>query len=67
MKPLSQFVQNFGRGFVEMADQAKTFWDHVADGMALNQLWEEFKADTQAGYKFYAKDVDWVCSNNISA
>jgi serine phosphatase RsbU (regulator of sigma subunit) len=59
MKPLSQFVQNFGRGFVEMVDQAKTFWDHVADGMALNQLWEDFKADTQAGYKFYSKDVDW--------
>jgi serine phosphatase RsbU (regulator of sigma subunit) len=59
MKSLSQFVQNFGRGFVEMADQARTFWDHVADGMALNQLWEDFKADTQAGYKFYSKDVDW--------
>ena len=27
--------------------------------MALNQLWEDFKADTQAGYKFYSKDVDW--------
>jgi serine phosphatase RsbU (regulator of sigma subunit) len=59
MKSLSQFVQNFGRGFVEMAEQAKTFWQHVADGMALSQLWDDFKADTQAGYKFYAKDVDW--------
>jgi serine phosphatase RsbU (regulator of sigma subunit) len=59
MKSLAQFVENFGRGFEEMAVQARTFWDHVADGMALNQLWEEFKADTQAGYKFYSKDVDW--------
>ena len=59
MKSLSQFFQNFGRGFVEMAEQAKTFWEHVADGMALSQLWDDFKADTQAGYKFYSKDVDW--------
>ncbi len=59
MTSLSRFVQNFGRGFVEMAEQAKTFWEHVADGMALNQLWEDFKADTQAGFKFYSKDVDW--------
>ena len=27
--------------------------------MALNQLWDEFKADAQAGYWFYSKDVDW--------
>jgi serine phosphatase RsbU (regulator of sigma subunit) len=59
VKSLSKFVQDFGRGFVEMADQATKFWDHIAEGMALNQLWNDFKADTQAGYKFYSKDVDW--------
>lgn len=59
MRSLSKFVQDFGRGFVEMADQASKFWDHIAEGMALNQLWNDFKADTQAGYKFYSKDVDW--------
>jgi serine phosphatase RsbU (regulator of sigma subunit) len=52
MKSLSELLRNF-------ANQFAAFWEHIAEGMALNQLWEEFKADTQAGYKFYSKDVDW--------
>lgn len=52
-------LENFGQGFVRIADRANSLWHSTTDGIALNQLWQEFKADTQAGYKFYSRDVDW--------
>ncbi len=42
-----------------MANRATTAWESITEGMALNQLWDDFKADAQAGYKFYSQDVDW--------
>lgn len=37
----------------------QTLWDRLTDGMAIDALWADFKADARAGYDFYAKDVDW--------
>jgi sigma-B regulation protein RsbU (phosphoserine phosphatase) len=51
--------KNFGQGVGKIADRTTTGWESITEGMALNQLWAEFKADAQAGYKFYSQDVDW--------
>jgi len=51
--------ENFGHGAEKIASRAATAWENITEGMALNQLWNDFKADAQAGYKFYSKDVDW--------
>jgi phosphoserine phosphatase RsbU/P len=51
--------ENFGQGVQKTANRATTAWQNITDGMALNQLWDDFKADAQAGYKFYSRDVDW--------
>jgi phosphoserine phosphatase RsbU/P len=51
--------KNFGQGVGKIADRTTTGWESITEGMALNQLWDEFKADAQAGYKFYSQDVDW--------
>lgn len=49
----------FGRSFTKTAGRATTLWQSITDGIAVSMLWEQFKADAQAGYKFYATDVDW--------
>lgn len=52
-------LEDFGQRFGELANRATTAWENLSEGTALNQLWRDFKADAQAGYKFYSKDVDW--------
>jgi phosphoserine phosphatase RsbU/P len=51
---------NLGQRFDKIASRATSLWQDITEGMALNQLWSDFKADAQAGYKFYSKDVDWA-------
>ncbi len=55
----SQF-ERFGQRFDKMASRSTALWQNITGGMALNQLWDDFKADAQAGYKFYSRDVDWA-------
>lgn len=35
------------------------FWHRVTEGLALEQLWGQFKADAKEGYGLYSRDVDW--------
>jgi phosphoserine phosphatase RsbU/P len=34
------------------------FWQRVTDGLKLNQLWNQFRADARASYRLYSRDVD---------
>jgi sigma-B regulation protein RsbU (phosphoserine phosphatase) len=52
--------EKFGRGFDRTAGRAATFWRSFTGDMALGELWDDFKADTQAGYNFYSEEVDWT-------
>ncbi|HEX3684051.1 MAG TPA: PP2C family protein-serine/threonine phosphatase [Bryobacteraceae bacterium] len=49
-----------GQGIGNIPARVEALWQNLTEGMALNQLWDELKADAQAGYKFYSKDVDWA-------
>ena len=35
------------------------FWRRVTDGLEIQQLWGQFKADARASYGLYSKEVDW--------
>ncbi len=35
------------------------YWTRVTEGLAIDQLWGQMKADAQSTYSFYARDVDW--------
>lgn len=35
------------------------FWQRVTDGLELQQLWGQFRAEAVASYGLYSKDVDW--------
>src|SRR3954468_1850353 len=34
------------------------FWNRVTEGLQLDELWVQFRADTRAGYRFYSKEID---------
>ncbi len=58
--PWAGRVERLGRALAGAATHAGTFWQRVSDGMAVNQLWGEFRAEARFSYDFYAKDVDWA-------
>jgi phosphoserine phosphatase RsbU/P len=34
------------------------FWDRVTEGLALSQLWSQFRTDARSSYQLYSKEVD---------
>jgi len=38
--------------------QAEQFWRRVTDGLELNQLWSQFRADARASYRLYAGEIE---------
>ena len=39
-------------------DRLDRFWQRVSEGMALSQLWSQFRTDARSSYRLYSKDVD---------
>src|SRR5271169_5313392 len=38
--------------------RVEKFWQRVTEGMRLNELWKQFRADTRTSYQLYAREVD---------
>lgn len=43
--------------------QLRDYWARVTEGLAIEQLWGQMKADAQTTYSFYARDIDWESIN----
>jgi serine phosphatase RsbU (regulator of sigma subunit) len=41
-----------------MPGKLRTFWLRISDGIEIQQLWAQFRADTREGYRFYSREVD---------
>jgi len=39
--------------------QPRDFWQRLTAGMELQELWAQFKTDTQVSYGLYSQEVDW--------
>jgi sigma-B regulation protein RsbU (phosphoserine phosphatase) len=39
-------------------EQAERFWARVTEGMAISDLWSQFRRDAQSSYHLYSKEVD---------
>ena len=42
----------------DLGGRFQQFWQHVTDGLELNQLWTQFQADARASYRLYSREVD---------
>jgi sigma-B regulation protein RsbU (phosphoserine phosphatase) len=38
--------------------QVEQFWERVTEGMALSQLWSQFRRDAHSSYRLYSQEVD---------
>jgi len=43
-----------------MIRSLKAFWQRISEGMAVQQLWAQFRAEARTGYELYSKEVDWT-------
>ena len=41
-----------------MARRLREFWQRISEGIAIQQLWAQFRADAHSSYQFYSKEVD---------
>jgi hypothetical protein len=41
-----------------MAQRFRDFWQRISDGIAIQQLWAQFRSDARSSYQFYSKEVD---------
>lgn len=41
-----------------MAGKVHVFWQQISDGIAVQELWAQFRADARESYRFYSKEVD---------
>jgi phosphoserine phosphatase RsbU/P len=56
---LANFGEALGEELTALISRVQTFWQRVSEGQRIQELWIEFRAEAQASYKFYSKDVDW--------
>ncbi|HEY3129265.1 MAG TPA: PP2C family protein-serine/threonine phosphatase [Acidobacteriota bacterium] len=52
----SNLVDRIERG----GNLIKAFWERVTEGLQLQELWLQFKAEARASYALYSKEVDWA-------
>ena len=38
--------------------ELEQFWQRVTEGMAISQLWSQFRRDAESSYRLYSKEVD---------
>jgi sigma-B regulation protein RsbU (phosphoserine phosphatase) len=41
-----------------MARELQNFWQRISDGVAIEQLWGQLRADARDSYRFYSKEVE---------
>jgi len=41
-----------------MLRKLRDFWQRISEGIAIQQLWAQFRADAHSSYQFYSKEVD---------
>jgi len=50
-------MQNRGKG-QSLGSRADQFWQRVTEGLQVNELWGQFRADARTSYRLYSQEVD---------
>jgi serine phosphatase RsbU (regulator of sigma subunit) len=56
---LDGFLQRLERWVHERVHDVNTFWQRVTEGLELQDLWGQFKAEALVSYSLYSREVDW--------
>src|ERR1700733_8307431 len=49
----------FGARVSGAANDVGDFWTRVTNGLAIDQLWRQFRSEASEGYGLYSREVDW--------
>jgi phosphoserine phosphatase RsbU/P len=49
----------FGARLSGTANDVGDFWTRVTNGLAIDQLWRQFRSEASEGYGLYSREVDW--------
>jgi phosphoserine phosphatase RsbU/P len=52
-------------GVDTLMDRLDRFWHRVTEGLALSQLWSQFRTDARSSYQLYSKDVDTTRAGEV--
>lgn len=47
-------------GRANFTSRVNQFWRRVTEGLELNELWSQFRADTRSSYQLYSRNVDFT-------
>lgn len=48
------------------ATRVKQFWQRATDGLALTQLWNQFRIDTRTSYRLYSRGIDYTRRKGVN-
>lgn len=54
-----RFLQNLEAWIHRTFKEVSTFWQRVTEGLELQDLWGQFKAEALVSYSMYSREVDW--------
>ena len=53
-------------GHRSFGSRLKEFWQRTTDGLELNQLWNQFRADARTSYRLYSRGIDYTCRKGVN-
>ncbi len=56
-------VANVAQDIARRSARARGFWTRLTDGLAIHEIWRQFRAETQSSYRLYSADLDWDAVN----
>jgi len=48
-----------GNFLTRLVRRIEGFWQRVTDGIAVQELWSQFRSEARASYSLYTREIDW--------
>jgi len=48
-----------GNFLTRVVRRIEGFWQRVTDGIAIQELWSQFRSEARASYSLYTREIDW--------
>jgi serine phosphatase RsbU (regulator of sigma subunit) len=48
-----------GNFLTRFAHRIEEFWQRVSEGIAVHELWSQFRSEARASYSLYTREIDW--------
>jgi hypothetical protein len=56
---LEEHTVRAGNFLTRVVRRIKGFWQRVTEGIAVQELWSQFRSEARASYSLYTREIDW--------